>query len=110
MPTSRWFHAATGLLSGLALFSGVCQFWLHCGTSLAAQTGLASMLIIAIAIRSVLPASWRSDLLPQAVRIFALSAWTIALPSLFEASWSLLASFGTDPTLSIEDRATSSRS
>ncbi len=101
MSTSQWFHAVTGLLSGLALFSGVCQFWLHCGTSLAAQTGLASMLMLAIAIRSVLPASWRSDLLPQAVRIFALSAWTVALPSLFETSWCLLASFKTDPTSSI---------
>ena len=96
MQNSRWWNALLGGVSGLTLLAGVCQFWLNAGTSLPAQTALLATLLVSLIVDAAMPRRWRSELLAQSVRLFVLSAGTVALPSLFEWSWRLLGAISND--------------
>ncbi|MBC7820192.1 MAG: hypothetical protein IAG10_25190, partial [Planctomycetaceae bacterium] len=96
MQNSRWWNAVVGCVSGLALVAGVCQFWLNAGTSLPAQTALLATLLVAVIANAVMPARWRIGLLPQAARLFAMSAWVVVLPSMFEIAWKLIGAMSVD--------------
>lgn len=101
MQNSRWWSGIVGGVSGLVLVSAVCQFWLNAGTSLPAQTALAMTLLLAVVANAVMPTRWRVGMLPQAIRLFVLAAWPIALPSLFGVSWSLIGASGFDFSTSV---------
>ena len=101
MQNSRWWNGIVGGVSGLALVSAVCQFWLNAGTSLPAQTALAVTMLLAVVVNAAMPTRWRSNLKPQAVRLFVLAAWSIVLPSLFGVSWSLIGAAGFDLSTSV---------
>ena len=101
MQNSRWWNGIIGGVSGLALVSAVCQFWLNAGTSLPAQTALAVTLLLSVVANAVMPNRWRFGMLPQAIRLFVLAAWPIALPSLFGVSWSLIRASGFELSTSV---------
>ncbi len=101
MQNSRWWNGIVGGVSGLALVSAVCQFWLNAGTSLPAQTALAVTLLLSVVANVVMPVQWRDGLWPQAIRLFVLSAWPNVLPSLFGVSWSLIGASGFDLSTSV---------
>ncbi len=101
MQNSRWWNGIIGGASGLALVSAVCQFWLNAGTSLPAQTALAVTLLLSVVANAVMPNRWRFGMLPQAIRLFVLAAWPIALPSLFGVSWSLIRASGFELSTSV---------
>ncbi len=101
MHNSRWWNGIVGGVSGLALVSAICQFWLNAGTSLPAQTALAVSLLLAVVANAAMPTQWRSNLMPQATWLFVLSAWPIVLPSLFGVSWSLIGASGFDLSTSM---------
>lgn len=101
MQNSRWWNGIVGGVSGLALVSAVCQFWLNAGTSLPAQTALAVTLLLAVVVNAAMPTQWRVGMLPQAIRLFVLAAWPIVLPSLFGVSWSLIGASGFDLSTSL---------
>ena len=101
MQNSRRWNGLVGGVSGLALVSAVCQFWLNAGTSLPAQTALAVTLLLVVVVNAAMPAQWRSNLMPHAIWLFVLSAWPIVLPSLFGVSWSLLGASGFDFSTSV---------
>lgn len=101
MQNSRWWNGIIGGVSGLALVSAVCQFWLNAGTSLPAQTALSVTLLLAVFANAVTPTRWRFGFLPQAIRLFALSAWLVALPSLFGIAWKLIGASGLDLSMSV---------
>ena len=96
MQNSRWWNGIVGGVSGLALVAAVCQFWLNAGTSLPAQTALAVTVIVAVLSSAMLPARWRFGLVSPAIRLFVLSAWSVALPSLFGAAWQTIVWSGFD--------------
>ena len=97
MQKSLWWNGLTGLLCGLTLTSSVTQYWLSCGTSLPAQTGFAVMLSLTLIVAILLRMSGRVGLLAKAGGLFVLSASTLAVPTLLNVMWSLLASTGFDP-------------
>lgn len=101
MQNSRWWNAFVGGLSGLALVSGVCQFWLSAGTSLPAQTALALLVVVAVLVSAAMPTRWRVGLVPQSVRLFLLSAWPVMLPSLFAVAWRMIEGSGFDVSSSL---------
>lgn len=96
MQNSRWWNSFVGGVSGLALVSAVCQFWLNAGTSLPAQTALLVTLLATAVANSAMPANWRTGRLLQALRLLVLSAWPLLLPSLFAGSWRLVGAVGFD--------------
>ncbi|TXT35131.1 MAG: hypothetical protein FD138_1504 [Planctomycetota bacterium] len=96
MQNTRWWNGIVGGVSGLALVAAVCQFWLNAGTSLPAQTALAVTVIVAVLANALMPARWRFGLVPQSIRLFVLSAWSVALPSLFAAAWRAVEGTGFD--------------
>lgn len=96
MQNSRWWNGIIGGVSGLALVSAVCRFWLSAGTSLPAQTALSVTLLLAVVANAVLPTRWRLGLLSQAIRLFSLSAWLVLLPGLLAIAWSLIEASGMD--------------
>ena len=96
MQNTRLWNGIVGGVSGLALVGGICQYWLNAGTSLPAQTALAVMILVAVLANALMPARWRFGLVPQSVRLFVLSAWSVALPSLFHIAWRLIEAAGFD--------------
>ncbi len=96
MQNSRWWNGIVGGVSGLALVAAVCQFWLNAGTSLPAQTALAVTVIVAVLANAWMPARWRFGLVAPSIRLFLLSAWSVALPSLFAAAWRAVEGTGFD--------------
>lgn len=96
MQNTRWWNGIVGGVSGLALVSGVCQFWLNAGTSLPAQTALAVTVIVAVLASVMLPVRWRFGLVSPSIRLFVLSAWSVVLPSLFGAAWQVIEWSGFD--------------
>jgi uncharacterized membrane protein YuzA (DUF378 family) len=101
MQNSRWWNGIVGGVSGLALVSAVCQFWLNAGTSLPAQTALAVTLLLTIVLNAVIPTRCRVGLVPQGIRLFVLSAWPVVLPSLCDAAWRLIGAIGFDLSASV---------
>ncbi|MCX7418437.1 MAG: hypothetical protein NT013_02725 [Planctomycetia bacterium] len=97
MLKSLCWNGLIGLFCGLALMSGAAQYWLSCGTSLPAQTGLAIMVGLALVTSMLLRKSERVGLLAQACGMFLLSASTLALPTILNFLWSAIAGAGTDP-------------
>ncbi len=100
MQTGRLGNVFTGLLSGFALASGLAQYWLNCGTTLPAQTGLAAMLGLAIIVWRILNRPILSGSLANAVTLFVLSAATMLLPTMFSFCGRLVTATGIDPTTS----------
>ncbi len=97
MLKSLWWNGLTGLLCGLALMSNVAQYWLSCGTSLPAQTGFAVMLGVVLITAVLMRLSGRVGLLAKACGMFLLSASTLAVPTVLNLVWSLIAGASTDP-------------
>lgn len=100
MQNSRWWNGIIGGVSGLALVSAVCQFWLNAGTSLPAQTALSVTILLAVVANAAMPTRWRIGLLPQAIRLFSLSGWLVVLPSLIGVTWKLIEASGLDFSIS----------
>lgn len=89
MQISRRWIGLVGAISGLALASCAWQFWMQVGTGLPAKTAFLITIALAVMLRNVLPGTWSQHELGRAWQLFALSAWTVLLPSLWDGLWTL---------------------